>query len=174
VAQGDGEGFRAFVAEEALFAGRRLLRGREEVWSGWRAFFAEGGPRISWVPTGAGAAGSGDLAWTTGRFRLERRGEDGKPSAAEGRYLTVWARGAGGAWRVALDCGLEPMGDLGPVERETVRALVSRDGALRAVMGTWRQAGSTGGRAGAWIAVRERAGAEWRTLHEGAVEFPPG
>lgn len=172
VARGDAEGFRALIAEDALFAGRALLRGREEVWSAWKGFFAEGGPRLRWTPTSGGAAGSGDLAWTTGRYRLERRGPDGKPLASEGRYLTVWARDAGD-WRVAMDCGLEPAGALGPVERATVRSLASEDGKLEAAMGTWTQDGPSGRRSGAWIAVREKAGAERRTLHDSAIEFPP-
>src|SRR5512144_757946 len=108
MARGDAEGFRALVAEDAIFAGRTLRRGRDEVWAAWRNFFAEGGPSLRWTPEAGGAAGSGDLAWTTGRSRLERRGADGKPVASDGRYLTVWARDAGGAWRVALDGGLEP------------------------------------------------------------------
>lgn len=172
VAGGDRDGFRALVAQDALFAGRRLLRGREEVWAAWSAFFAEGGPRISWAPAAAGAAGSDDLAWTTGSFRLERRGENGATVTSEGRYLTVWSRGAGGAWRVVLDGGLEPGVPPAPIERETVREIVSGDGKLAAAMGTWRQAGAQGVRAGAWVTVRERAGGAWRTLAEGGVEFP--
>jgi ketosteroid isomerase-like protein len=172
MANGDAEGFRALVAADALFAGRALLRGREEVWAAWRVFFAEGGPTLRWMPTGGAVSRSGDLGWTTGGYRLERRGPDGKPAASEGRYLTVWSRDAGGAWRVALDCGLEPAGALGPVDRAPVRALVSKDGAMEAAMGTWRQDGSSGPRTGAWIRVRERAGGEWRTLFDGEIEFP--
>src|SRR6266545_3709341 len=95
-AAGDGPGFRALVSADALFAGRSLLRGSEEVWGAWKAFFDEGGPRIRWAPVAGGAAGSGDLAWTTGRFRLERRDESGSSAASEGQYLTVWAREPGG------------------------------------------------------------------------------
>ena len=172
LARGDAEGWRAMVAEEAVFAGRALLRGRAEVWNGWKRFFAEDGPTIRWAPTAGGAAASGDLAWTTGRYRLERRGQDGKPVASEGRYLTVWVRDAGD-WRVALDCGLEPADAFGPVERTAVRSLASEDGKLEAAMGTWTQDGPSGRRSGAWITVREKAGGEWRTLHDSAVEFPP-
>jgi hypothetical protein len=84
----------------------------------------------------------------------------------------VWARDAGD-WRVALDCGLEPAGALGPVERAAVRSLASEGGKLEAAMGTWTQAGPSGPRSGAWITVREKAGEAWRTIHDGAVEFPP-
>lgn len=173
MARGDAEGFRALVAEGALFSGGALLRGREEVWGAWKAFFAEGGPTIRWTPSGGGAASSGDLAWTTGRFRLERRGPDGKPVTSDGRYLTVWSRDAAGAWRVALDSGFQPAGALGPIERATVRSLASRDGTVEAAMGTWREPGSSGRRSGSWITVREKAGAGWKTLFDGALELPP-
>lgn len=173
VARGDAEGFRDLVAEDALFAGRALLRGREEVWAAWKGFFAEGGPALRWTPTGGAAAGSGDLAWTTGRYRLERRVPDGKVAVSEGEYLTVWTRVVGGAWLVALDCGLEPAAALGPIERATVRTLASKDGTLEASMGTWQQEGSSGRRSGAFITVRERAGDEWKTRFDGAIAFPP-
>lgn len=171
LARGDGEGWRALVAGDALFAGRVLLRGRDEVWSAWKGFFAEGGPTLRWTPTAGGTATSGDLAWTTGTYRLERRGPDGRPAASEGQYLTVWVRDAGD-WRVAFDCGLEPAEALGVVERVTVRRLASGDGTLEAAMGTWTKNGPSG-RRGAWITVRAKAGGEWRTLHDSAVEFRP-
>jgi ketosteroid isomerase-like protein len=173
VARGDGEAFRSMVADDAVFAGRALLRGRDEVWAAWRPFFSEGGPRIRWTPAEGGAAGSGDLAWTTGRFQLERRDPSGKAAVSEGEYLTVWARDAGGAWRVALDCGLEPAAALGSIDRRPVRTLVSVDGALEASIGTWRQDDPSSSRSGAWIAVRERAAGEWRTRFDGAISFPP-
>lgn len=172
VARGDAEGWRAFIAGDALFAGRALLWGRDEVWAGWKAFFAEGGPSIRWTPLAAGVAGSGDLGWTTGRSQLERRGPDGKAVISDLRYLTVWARDAAGAWRVTLDSSLRPAGALGPVERAVVRTLISKDGALEAAMGTWRRDGQPV-RSGAWITVREKSGAGWTTPIDSAVEFPP-
>jgi ketosteroid isomerase-like protein len=171
VARADGEAFRSTVAADAVFAGRALLQGRDEVWAAWKAFFAEGGPRIRWAPTDGGAAGSGDLAWTTGRFHLERRDSSGAMVASEGEYLTVWARDEGGAWRAAIDGGLEPAGALGPIERAAIRSLASRDGTLEAAVGTWRQDGPSGARSGAWIAVRERVAGEWRTRFDGAISF---
>lgn len=169
-AAGDGPRFRALVSADALFAGRSLLRGSEEVWGAWKAFFDEGGPRIRWAPAAGGAAGSGDLAWTTGRFRLERRDASGNPAASEGQYLTVWAREPGG-WRVALDCPLEPAA--GPAARAALRTLRSRDGTLEAAMGTWEGEGPEGRRSGAWLTVKERDGGEWRTRFDSAVVFPP-
>ncbi|HYQ81087.1 MAG TPA: DUF4440 domain-containing protein [Anaeromyxobacteraceae bacterium] len=173
LARGDADGWWALVAEDAVFAGRALRRGREEVWAAWKAFFAEGGPSLRWTPEAAGAAGSGDLAWTTGRSCLERRGPDGKAVASDGRYLTVWARDAGGAWRAALDGPLEAPPPPGAIERTAVRTLASRDGALEAAAGTWTGDGPSGRRQGAWLTVREKVGGEWRTRLDSAFELPP-
>jgi ketosteroid isomerase-like protein len=173
MARGDGEAFRSLVAEDAVFVGRALLRGREEVWAAYEVFFTEGGPKLRWTPDAGGAAGSGDLAWTTGRYRLERRDPAGKPVASEGEYLTLWARDAGGAWRAALDSGLEPAAALEPIERVPVRTLTSRDGTLEAAIGTWRRDRPPEPRSGAWITVRERPAGEWRTRFDGALSFPP-
>lgn len=174
MARGDGEGWRALVGDDALFAGRSLLRGRDEVWGGWKGFFAEGGSAIRWTPEGGGVAGSGDLAWTTGRYQLTRKGSDGKPATSEGQYLTVWSRDSGGAWRVALDSALKPAEGAGSAERAALRSLASKDGTLEAAMGTWTQAGPSGARKGAWITVREMAGGGWKARFDGAIEFPPG
>jgi ketosteroid isomerase-like protein len=173
LARGDAEGWRATVAEDAVFAGASLRRGRDDIWAGWKVFFGAGGPTLRWTPTAGGVAGSGDLAWTTGRARLERPGPGGKAVASDLRYVTVWARDAGGTWRVALDGPLEAPEDLGAVERVAVRSLASKDGTLDAAVGTWTQDGPSGRRQGAWLTVREKSGGAWRARFDSAVAFPP-
>lgn len=173
VARGDADRFREIVGDRAVFAGGTLRRGRDEVWDGWKSFFAEGGPTIRWTPTDAGVAGSGDLAWTTGRARLERRGPDGKAIGKDTRYVTVWTREAGGPWRATLDASLEAPESLGPIEREVVHSVVSADGTLEAAIGTWTQPASSGIRRGAWLTVREKVDGAWRTRLDSAFAFPP-
>jgi ketosteroid isomerase-like protein len=171
VARDEGA-FLALVAEDAVFAGGRGLQsGREEVRAAWSVYFAKDAPAFRWAPAEGGAAGSGDLAWTVGHWRMERRDAAGAPAVAEGRYLSVWRRGPGGAWRAALDCGYPPAADLGPLERQPVRTLVSTDGTLEATLGRWSRAAGQGPRSGAYLTVRERAGDGWSTLHDAAVAF---
>lgn len=62
------------------------------------------GARLSWIPREATVAKGGDMGWTWGDYEY-RPGpsEGGKPG--RGRYLTVWRRGADGAWRISADVG---------------------------------------------------------------------
>jgi len=165
----DEPGFLAAVGEEAVFAGgRRLLRGREAIRAGWAVFFRPDGPRFSWGPDGGGSAPSGDLAWTTGSFRIEGRGGGGAPEVTEGRYLSVWSRGRDGRWRAELDCAYRPATELEPLERAPVRSVASADGALEATLGTWRADGP-GPQAGAYLTVRARGAEGWRAVIDSAV-----
>jgi ketosteroid isomerase-like protein len=164
----DQGAFLAAVADEAVFAGgRRLLRGREAIGAGWAVFFRPGGPRFAWRPDGGGAAPSGDLAWTTGSFRIEAR-TDGAPQVTEGRYLSVWSREPGGRWKVQLDCAYGPAAALEPLERTPVRTVTSSDGALEATLGTWKGE-EAGARSGAWLRVRARSAEGWRVVLDSAV-----
>lgn len=61
----DARAFGPLVEEGAVFAGRRLSRGRAAVVEAWRPFLTEGGPRLRWAPVRAGVA-----AW---RKALARR-----------------------------------------------------------------------------------------------------
>jgi len=173
LAGGDETAFLARVAPDALFASGTLQSGRDEVWSGWRGYFAKGGPSLRWAPSAAGGAGSGDLGWTTGSFRFETKASAGEPSVAEGRYVTVWSRPAGGPWLASLDMGLAPSSESSGATRRELRTLTSRDGTLQASMGTWERQDAPGPRRGAWLVVRERAAQGWKVLFDTAVALPP-
>lgn len=57
---------------------------------------------LSWRPEYVGVAGSGDLGFSAGPSLLKAAGE-----VSGGFYLTIWKRGADGAWRFALDHGVD-------------------------------------------------------------------
>ena len=167
----DARAFGALVEEDAVFAGRRVSRGRAAVVEAWRPFLTEGGPRLRWAPVRAGVAASGDLAFTVGRWTLEVAGAGGKVERAEGEYASVWRRGADGAWRALLDATNEPAARLGAgLVRTPVHAAVSSAGDLEARLGTWTRGGATG----AWLLVRRRpaGGGPWETLVDSAFPFP--
>lgn len=65
-------------------------------------------PEISlhWEPALAGIAGSNDLGFTTGPYRLVRGAE-----VLQGSFLTIWQRDSEGRWRWYLDHGLAPSAD---------------------------------------------------------------
>jgi len=62
------------------------------------------GQTLRWTPVAAEFSASGDMGFTTGRYRIEQTGAE--PSAGSGIYVTVWRRNSTGAWRIAFDTGL--------------------------------------------------------------------
>ena len=65
--------------------------------------FTSGGLMLTWEPDLASASPAGDMGWTSGRYE-SRNGSD--ESVKAGRYLTIWRRQPGGAWKVELDTGV--------------------------------------------------------------------
>jgi hypothetical protein len=59
---------------------------------------------LSWRPTWVGLSASGDLAYSTGPWEY-RATKDAAP-IVQGHYLSIWAKQADGAWKVAFDCGV--------------------------------------------------------------------
>jgi ketosteroid isomerase-like protein len=101
MADRDHAAFAAFVSEEALFLGPTVLRGREAVAEGWRAFF-EGEPApFSWEPERVEVIDSGTLAISTGPVR----GPDGQ---RVGTFNSTWRLEPDGEWRVVIDLGCPP------------------------------------------------------------------
>ena len=68
-----------------------------------QAFYAQRpdkpGATLTWRPTYAGLAASGDLGFTTGPYA-----RDGEPG---GHYFTVWARQPDGGWKWVYDGGVD-------------------------------------------------------------------
>ncbi len=157
VARRDRAAFEALLDEEAVF-GVRLLEGRAAVAEAWATFMADGGPRLEWTPEHAVLAASGDLGYTVGLFRLERRGAGAAPEVEVGRYVTVWRRGGDGRFRALFDLSLDPELARRPgLQRTPRRTVASRSGDLDATVGTWTSATAAGSTtAGAYLVVRQR------------------
>lgn len=74
----------------------------------WGARPAPADPKalaLDWHPVIAGVARSGMLGFTSGPFTLVDR--NGVRAPLHGVYFSVWRRGADGAWRVAIDAGIQ-------------------------------------------------------------------
>ena len=65
----------------------------------------DSGVQLSWTPIRAAVAGSGDLGWTTGPYRVAPATE-GDPSLL-GYFVSIWKRQSNGRWKVAIDLGTE-------------------------------------------------------------------
>jgi ketosteroid isomerase-like protein len=75
-------------------------------------------PLLIWRPVFATIARTGELGYTTGPWELKKARTDEKAQAF-GQYVTIWKKGADGAWKVVIDVGIEhpqPMEPPGEVE----------------------------------------------------------
>ena len=97
----DHAAFATFVAEEAVFLGRGVLRGRQAVAEGWRPFFEEPKAPFSWQPDRVEVTSSGTLAVSTGPVF----DSDGKRT---GTFNSTWRLEKDGEWRIVLDHGCPP------------------------------------------------------------------
>ncbi len=66
-------------------------------------FYALPALNLHWQPTSVEAAGSGDLAYSSGTYAMTFNGPSGKPLADRGKYVTVWRKEADGSWKVVRD-----------------------------------------------------------------------
>lgn len=91
--------FGSFIADEALFFGRRgVLRGRTAVVEGWRPFFEGRKAPFSWAPETVEVLDSGTLALSSGPVY----DPEGKVT---GTFSSIWRRESDGRWRVLFDKG---------------------------------------------------------------------
>jgi len=105
VAEGTATAFYQYAAPQALTlgGGKDFVVGREAIRDDQTAN-AVAGQTLDWKPVAGGAGPQGDLAWTVGEFRYTAP-QDGKTVTVTGKYLTIWARTADGAWRYLADGG---------------------------------------------------------------------
>lgn len=101
MADRDHVAFVTFIADEAIFVGRTVLRGKTAVSEGWKRYFEGTEAPFSWAPERVEVLDSGTLAMTSGPV-LNRAG------ARVGTFNSVWRRDADGRWRIILDSGCPP------------------------------------------------------------------
>ncbi|CAN7167491.1 DUF4440 domain-containing protein [Phenylobacterium sp. LjRoot219] len=121
------------------------------------------GAVLSWRPTYAGLASSGDLGFTTGPYAI-----NGKP---RGHYFTVWARQSDGDWKWVYDGGVDNDASAAPPAEAPVAALpgmkvaAQRPAAAMAAVGAAR--GRPGGERGAGRCSRLSSGPRRRRAGAG-------
>ena len=91
--------FATYIADDAIFfAGKRPLRGREEIVKEWKPFYDEATPPFSWAPESVEVLASGNLALSTGPVKSP----EGKEIAT---FTSIWRLDASGKWQVIFDKG---------------------------------------------------------------------
>ena len=104
----DPERFASFLADDAVFAGNDVLRGKAAVREAWTKMMNRGPvPPFSWRPTLAMV--NGDLGTTHGPVY--------DPSGKwVGGFHSTWKRQPDGSWRIVLDSATPPCGDAAPAK----------------------------------------------------------
>jgi len=101
MADRDLAAFTSHLAEETVFIGGEVLRGRQAVVDAWSGFFEGAQAPFSWEPETVVVLASGTLALSSGPVR--------NPAGERvGTFNSTWRREADGRWRIVFDKGCPP------------------------------------------------------------------
>lgn len=104
MADRDHAAFTSFLAEETVFVGRSVRRGRQAVAEGWKPYFDGPKAPFAWAPDRVAVIASGKLAFSSGPVF----DPDGK---RDGTFNSVWRHEPDGSWKIVLDAGCPPCGN---------------------------------------------------------------
>lgn len=99
------EKFNALVADDAVFFGRDVSRGREAIAKAWLPLFTDSSMFLKWQPTEVHVSATGDLGYSIGTYERRSKDASGQPASATGTYVSIWRKQADGKWRAVLDIG---------------------------------------------------------------------
>jgi ketosteroid isomerase-like protein len=105
VATKDLDRITSFYADDADFfpANAPMAKGKSAIKEAWGKMIGAPGFSLSWEPTTAVAAKSGELGYTSGAYKFSITGPDGKPIFDKGKYVEVWKKDEAGNWKVIAD-----------------------------------------------------------------------
>ncbi|HET8645067.1 MAG TPA: nuclear transport factor 2 family protein [Vicinamibacteria bacterium] len=98
MADRDHAAFVSFLAEETVWFGRSVLRGKDAVARAWKPYYEGRQAPFSWRPETVEVLDSGTLALTSGPVFDPA----GKQTAT---FTSIWRREADGRWRIIFDKG---------------------------------------------------------------------
>ncbi|MCX6835930.1 MAG: hypothetical protein NTW07_12555 [candidate division Zixibacteria bacterium] len=100
VEKGSRDAFLEFSDYDAVM----FLPGAIRVKNHFR-FSARSTELLSWLPTYAEIASSGDMGWTTGPWEWREKPTDSLPLGT-GHYVTIWKQQADSTWKFVLNIGV--------------------------------------------------------------------
>jgi ketosteroid isomerase-like protein len=103
MADRDHAAFASFLADETVFFGRGVLRGKTAVAQAWKRYYEGAAAPFSWTPESVEVLDSGALGFSSGPV-LDASGK------RIGTFNSVWRREADGKWRIVFDKGCPPCG----------------------------------------------------------------
>jgi ketosteroid isomerase-like protein len=101
--KGAAEAFNMFLADDALQMpqGGEPVKGRTNIYNDMLQ--SEGKSKLQWEPQFAEVAGSGDMGWTWGIYKV--LDINNEIVLSNGKYVNVWKKQDDGAWKVVIDIG---------------------------------------------------------------------
>ncbi len=100
MADRDHAAFASFLAEDTVFFGRTVERGKAAVALAWKRFYDAPQAPFSWTPDTVEVLDSGTLGLSSGPVF--------DPSGARvGTFNSIWRREQDGRWRVIFDKGCD-------------------------------------------------------------------
>lgn len=95
--------FVAYASDQAVLnRDNKLIKGKTEI----EAYFSDRAwenIRLDWAPDFISVSASGDLAYTYGKYILEKTDDNGQMKRFEGIFHTVWKKESNGVWRYVWD-----------------------------------------------------------------------
>ena len=98
MADRDHAAFATFIADEAVFFGRKELRGKQAIVEAWKSLYEGKDAPFSWRPETVSVLDSGTLGLSSGPVF----GPDGKQT---GTFSSIWRHRADGKWEIIFDKG---------------------------------------------------------------------
>ena len=106
MADRDHAAFVSHLADETIWFGRTVLRGKDAVAKAWKPFYEGKQAPFSWRPETVEVLDSGTLALSSGPVF--------DPSGKQtNTFTSIWRRDADGKWRIIFDKG-SPVCDVSP------------------------------------------------------------
>jgi len=103
----DLDRFSSLLSEDVAFFPDEMpvASGRAAVRELLAPFFDPKGPAMRCEPKTAHVSRSGDLAYVTGTYDVTGPEAERSPTRGHGKYVTLWRRQRGGAWKLVLAIG---------------------------------------------------------------------
>ena len=101
----DVDAILSFVTDDSVMmpGAAPTISGREALRAGWTELVSAPGFALSWTPTEAVVARSGEVGYTVGTFDWRYNNEEGAAVVTIGKYVAIWEKQANGEWKLAVD-----------------------------------------------------------------------
>jgi ketosteroid isomerase-like protein len=96
--------FEYYMADSAVIyrQGQKPYQGHEAIMS---LYPPDAPGTLTWEPTYADAAESGELGYTLGKYEFSYTDDNGEKKTVNGYYVTIWRLQADGQWKYVFDTG---------------------------------------------------------------------